>query len=270
MRIRDYILEELNYEKELLNNINAKAGSYPKKVLSRSVNKAGRQCFYISEKRKRKYIRKGDEDLLRGIAYGKYLGNQVEMLQTNIEALECALSVISDYDSNSVIESLPVAYRCAVDYLKGLNESSDVIQSENPFHREDLIYKVSNGLYVRSKNELAICEMLISLGVRFRYEMRLELKKFIVDPDGSVYTEIVEKYPDFTIFLTDGTVIYWEHCGLMEKQTYRNDFFDRISLYYDNGIYPPKNLIVTMDGNGKPFDSMAIRKIIEDRILPYC
>jgi hypothetical protein len=38
--------------------------------------------------------------------------------------------------------------------------------------------------------------------------------------------------------------------------------------YFENGIYPPKNLIITVDGDTMPFDSSAVWRII-DGILLY-
>ena len=46
---------------------------------------------------------------------------------------------------------------------------------------ENLIVVCSNGLLVRSKNEMAIAEMLIMYNIKFRYEMALELSKIKVD-----------------------------------------------------------------------------------------
>ena len=100
--------------------------------------------------------------------------------------------------------------------------------------------------------------------------MALKLIENIVNPDGTVYSRTVTKYPDFTIFLKDGSVIYWEHSGKFDKEDYRYDQFNKFKLYYDNGIYPPKNLIITMDDGDKPLDIMAIRRIIQNMILPFC
>ena len=55
---------------------------------------------------------------------------------------------------------------------------------------------------------------------------------------------------------------------MFDKPAYREQQFKKFKLYYDNGIYMPKNLIVTMEDPNKPLDIQAIRRIIESQILP--
>ncbi len=271
MRVKTTLQEEVIAEEEALRKVERSLKKSPKRSLSMTMNKRGYRRFYYRDlpDGKRKYIGNADDELLRSVAFGRYLEKKKEILEGNIAALKKALDIITDYDPESVLDALPKASREAIVLLRDKQAVMSVIQSENPYHREELKIKVSNGLYVRSKNEMVISEFLIYYTVDFRYEMELKLKKVRVKEDGSAVLETVVKYPDFTLFMKDGTIIYWEHCGRMEKDDYRNDFFEKIGLYYDNGIYPPKNLIVTMDGEGKPFDAMAIRKIIEDRVLPH-
>ena len=271
--LKDIIENEIDYEKRLLDKVLGKLDGLAFMSLVASEDKKGRMRFFYYDRtlRKRKYIKDSEKDLLRDITMARFLGRRRAILQGNIMSLTEALESLNEYDSQTIIDALPKAYKLSIKKLD-LNLGpgpAAVIQSENPFHREALKIPVSNGLKVRTKGELAISEELLSFAVDFQYEKALKLQLRHVRPDGSVWTETVVKYPDFTIFLKNDKVIYWEHCGRMESEGYRNDFFEKIGLYYDNGIYPPNNLIVTMDGEGKPFDSMAIRKIIEDRVLPH-
>ena len=87
---------------------------------------------------------------------------------------------------------------------------------------------------------MLIAEALYAVGLVFWYERRLEI---VVCDDGKYYTEII--FPDFTIMLPDGTLIYWEHFGMMENPKYQEDNYRRLQKYLSNGIYPPKNLIMT-------------------------
>ncbi len=271
MRISKILADELKTEKKVLKDIRRRRRSYPPKRLMISRNKKGYERFYYREPSKKQltYIKAGDSAGLRAVAYGRYLEEYENILKNNISSMEKILEVISDYDHESIIAKLPASYRHAIDIL-GEKEGPKVIQSENPKHREKLTVKTSNGLYVRSKNEMTIYEMLQFFKLNVRYEMALELEETIHETDGTVTVRKVTIYPDFTIFLPDGTVIYWEHFGLLDRDEYRGDFTDKLKLYYDNGIYPPKNLIITMDGDGKPFNNLMIRKIVEAQILPFC
>ena len=85
---------------------------------------------------------------------------------------------------------------------------------------------------------------------------------------GEVVLETKAVYPDFTIFLPNGDVLYWEHEGLMQKDGYREDNIKRLNLYFMNGILIPEKLIVTMDSDRLPFDNNVILKVIENFVLP--
>ena len=48
--------------------------------------------------------------------------------------------------------------------------------------------------------------------------------------------------------LPDGSIVYWEHFGMMDKKDYQEKNYRKLQNYLANGIYPPHNLIVTFDG----------------------
>ena len=271
MRISKILADELKIEKKVLKDIRRRRRAYPTKRLLISRDRKGYERFYYREPSEKRltYIKAGDRGKLRAVAYGRYLEEYEKILKNNISSIEKILGVMSDYDHESIIAKLPASYRHVIDMVSE-KEGSKVIQSENPKHREKLTVKTSNGLYVRSKNEMIIYEMLLFFKLNVRYEMALEVEETIDEEDGTETVRKVTIYPDFTIFLPDGSVIYWEHFGLNDRDDYRESFTDKINLYYDNGIYPPKNLIITMDGDGKPFDNLMIRKIIEAQILTFC
>ena len=270
MRIKEFIEEEIALEKRLLDDIEKKCNKYPERVLIISRRRNGKEKYYYRERteKKRRYIRKSDKGVLQEITYGRFLKEQKVVLTENIRALKEATEKICNYDTESITKDLPKTYQKAAEYLEGKLSERDIIQSENSIKPEGLSVTCSNGLKVRSKNEMVICEMLLFYGIKFRYEMALTLSKIDIRDDGTAVLENKTIYPDFTIFLPDGSVIYWEHFGMLDRENYREDFTGKMLLYYDNGIYCPKNLIITMDGPGKGFDNQGIKRIIEERILP--
>lgn len=271
--IKTMIRQELDYETMLLERLKSRFLGIPDVVLTFS--KGG---FYYRQKgsSKRIYIKRKNRDLLRTIAANRYILRKVDILTKNVNALNKVLPKLSDYDDETIIKSLPASFKHAIDIIRKENgqnnevpdQKTKVIQSENPKHREELTINVSNGLKVRSKGEMGIAEALLSYDLVICYEKALKLTEKILMPDGSIKTKEVTIYPDFTIILPDGTEIYWEHIGLFDQPGYRENQVQKFKLYYDNGIYPPKNLIITMEGQDKPFDIMAIRRIIEGVILP--
>lgn len=271
--IRKLAEEELKSEKEALGRFLEKQKIYSRKTLYCCPARNGLKKFYYRDfgGRKRIYIRRSDSDSIRAITYGAVVAESVRIIRQNIAALENLLNTFKPYAYEDIISELPKAYRQAAGFLEtSAPPPKAVIQSENPFRPEDLKHTASNGLKVRSKNELIITEELTSFDLNYRYEMALKLIENIMNPDGTVYSRTVTRYPDFTIFLKDGSAIYWEHSGKFDKEDYRNDQFQKFKLYYDNGIYPPKNLIITMDDENKPLEVMTIRRIIQNMILPFC
>lgn len=81
------------------------------------------------------------------------------------------------------------------------------------------IYSTLKGDKVRSKSEVIIANMLYNNNIKYEYEEKLyyEKDKFIL--------------PDFTIYLEDGEVIYWEHLGLLGCEGYDNNWMDKSLIY---------------------------------------
>ena len=266
--LRQLLKEELCSEAAQLEKINAYIGANPEVFLAAA--KRG-FYYYLKDKdgtvSKRRYIRRTDTATLRHVTSFRFLEAKAKLLEHNISVLENALKNAVDYDDNAILAALPKSYASAIELMRrGLEDQ--VFQSENPIRREDLTLTTSAGVKVRSKGELALFETLNGYELKIFYEKKLVLIERELQPDGKVLEKKVEVYPDFTIVLPDGTEIYWELCGMFDKPAYREQQFKKFKLYYDNGIYMPKNLIVTMEDKDKPLDVQAIRRIIESQILP--
>ena len=145
------------------------------------------------------------------------------------------------------MEGMPSAYKKIDETLRRAadpdKDDTPFPQSENTKDRKGLKHRTSFDLMVRSKNEMLIAEGVYASGLEFRYEKRLEL--VTENCDGYNTNPL---YPDFTIRLKDGSLMYWEHLGMMDKPEYQKDNYERMKMYLANGIYPPKNLILTFDG----------------------
>ena len=138
----------------------------------------------------------------------------------------------------------------------------EIVQSENPYRREELTKVTTFGLYVRSKSEQEIAELLYSMGIQFYYEKGLELWSGEDEYGARIF------YPDFTIPLPNGRVIYWEHKGLMSDYAYIKRDIEREIVYNLNGIYQPHNLIVTEEGANNELDMEAVKRMVSGVILP--
>ena len=61
-----------------------------------------------------------------------------------------------------------------------------------------------------------------------------------------------------------------EYEGMFQNEAYRKRHEETMRLYHLNGIYPPKNLIILMEGPDGAFDADGILQTIEGILVPLC
>ena len=103
-------------------------------------------------------------------------------------------------------------------------------------------------------------EQLYSAGFTLYYEKELLLR----DENGKYH----RRYPDFTIPLAGGLLYYLEHKGMVQNPKYRARDEETMRLYHLNGIYEPKNLLVTKDGPDETFPAEDIARMIQCVLVP--
>lgn len=105
------------------------------------------------------------------------------------------------------------------------------------------------GEAVASKSELVIANLLYAYGIQYEYEKEINV-------NGVVYK------PDFTVGRSNGTMLLWEHVGLMDDPEYARKFEQKMMQYQNAGYTQSKNLIVTYDEN-QSFSASEVRRMIE-------
>jgi ATP-dependent exoDNAse (exonuclease V) alpha subunit len=130
--------------------------------------------------------------------------------------------------------------------------------SQRGFLEERLIHRTFRGEMVSSKNEMVIANILYDLEKQGFLKYWIEPQLPFDDGRG--------RWADFLIE-ANGKSWYWEHCGLMNDDSYRKRWARKLKLYADNGYtsYSDKNLegrlIVTEDGPEKGLDSPALAEL---------
>ena len=136
-----------------------------------------------------------------------------------------------------------------------LFDSPNIVEYNKKFYEAGLIHKTARGELVRSKSEVIIADALFDSGCPYEYE-----KALLLGNDGY-------KSPDFTIDDAEsGSVYYWEHCGMMNDNSYCKRWERKRAVYKKNGIIEGKNLIVSYDDKNGSIDSMAIRDLIKKHL----
>ena len=106
------------------------------------------------------------------------------------------------------------------------------------------IYTTLDGNLVRSKSEVIICNLLATARIAYKYEEPL------------LYGDGKRISPDFTIYLPDGTIRYWEHLGMLGNEEYDARWADKLQIYER---YFPGQLI-------KTYESGTLSKDVEKLI----
>jgi ATP-dependent DNA helicase RecQ len=90
-------------------------------------------------------------------------------------------------------------------------------------HLLDKIHKTESGIWVRSKSEVIISNILYRSNIPFEYEKKL------------FYSSNKWKEPDFTIEYS-GKTWYWEHLGLLGDEKYDAGWAEKKAIYVKMGI----------------------------------
>jgi len=116
------------------------------------------------------------------------------------------------------------------------------------WYEEGKIHEAIAGCMVRSKSEVIIANLLSKSEIPFAYEVPL------FAPDGTMYL------PDFTIEWR-GQKFFWEHLGMLEKDSYRRRWEEKQEWYEKHF---PGMLLVTKES---PHLSKEAEKTIAERFV---
>ena len=259
LTLKEYILKSIELDTIRLNHYRKVHGRIRinGRLKCRS-RRNGRELryYYVSPDNKETYLGKKKLKTIRNMQQKRLAETMIPIIENNIRLKEWFCEAYTDDDEAAVIETLPRAYRPTEQ-----TGTNGFPQSENPYRRENLVIKTSFGLYVRTKSELQIAELLYSLGIEFYYERALTLWEGTEEFISRTF------YPDFTIVRPDGREIYWEHKGMLSNAEYTERDINKEIIYNLNGIYQPHNLIVTAEGPNNEFDMEAVRRMVEGVLL---
>lgn len=243
MSFYDIIKADLDIQEKLINRYTRQLSYLPKgKLTYKRVH--GHRYYYLNNKQ---YLSAKKAGLVQGLKTRAYLEKSIRIMDSNIRLENHLLKTYQPYDFASVNDSLPPAYQ-SDPKIAAKDPSNEFQFGSAPIHR------TSFGLFTRSKSEALIAELLHAEGIKFNYEEPLDL----IAEDGSYITV----HPDFTLYLNFDKKVYWEHAGLLTDLTYRESFFKKLGLYYDNGITISDKLLISADTPIGGFDAFTVKKLI--------
>lgn len=218
------------------------------------------------------FIPRSKDDFARKLAQKDYDQKVLKLLKNEINAITTCLSKICKSGSTPAenasaatkLEDLyakmcPARQRLITPVTLTAEQYAKQWLSVNwkgrPFTPDTTIHTTSSGIQVRSKSEVLIADTLTRMGIPFRYEYPLKLRR----PSG----DIVTLHPDFLCLNVESrSEFYWEHFGLMDDPDYSNNAAGKLRLYTENGIIGGRNLIITMETQKEPLTTRLVERII--------
>lgn len=226
--------------------------------------------------RKQTYIKQHEGKKVWQLQMKRLMQEAIKRMQCNIERERKWLQQYQAYDFVSLQNEMREAYQnieteqlrrgqyfYSADLLELAGSVQEVLEgiSEGNFRMEGRTQRTMSGILVRSKSEVILADTLTALDIPFLYEAEVRL----TDEEGK---EVV-LHPDFTILCPDGSVIYWEHLGLLQDRDYAQSFVKKLHVFHRNGFTIGQNLIVTADDCSGHIDSLQILELAKRVILPH-
>lgn len=176
-----------------------------------------------------------DHNLIEQLARKRYLQMEIPIMEKNLSMISEFNTKYETLNPEKIIEKMPKAYqKLPKRYFFGTDEIN-AHQSENPYKREQLIYKTNSGVYMRTKSEVIIGNFLESHGIKYLYEAKFLLRGRWVYPDF-----LIENQNDYTI-------IPLEHLGMIGDPGYEKHNKKKLKDYIDDNYFPGHNLICTYE-----------------------
>lgn len=131
----------------------------------------------------------------------------------------------------------------------------------NPFHSENLRYKTSGGIPMRSKSEATFGSRLEYRGIPYRSD---DLILVTISEDGRIYEK--SYYADFKVPNFIGGISVCEHLGAFNLDTYGDNSLIKLHNYIETGSVREEELFWSFDSTVNDPDKLDA--LIDRMLLP--
>lgn len=209
---------------------------------------------------------RSQEKLARSFVQNDYDRKTIPAIEAEIKELKDFLKSYMDKCSDNVYKKLASTRRQVVTPLTLDDETYAANWLKAEYHHKKFAEDApqlftDNNEQVRSKSEIIIANALKAAGVPYRYEFPLFMYRSETVNDD---TDFCQLHPDFYCLNVRTRKEYaWEHFGMMDDQDYAAHAAEKLQLYAENGFFPGKNLIITMETSAKPVSSKLLKSVIK-------
>ena len=228
---------------------------------------------------------RSQEKLARSLIQNDYDKKTIPAIEAEIKELKDFIKAYKTKCSDTVYQKLASTRREVVSPLT-LDDQAyaaawlKVEYRHKKFAEDAPPLFTDNNEQVRSKSEVIIANALKAAGVPYRYEFPLLVDRNAADnmdtahdtasaksgsKDSDFYDQdICQLHPDFyCLNLRSRQEFAWEHFGMMDDPEYAAHATEKLELYAENGFFPGKNLIITMETSAKPLSSKLLKSVIK-------
>ena len=239
--------------------------------LVRIAVKKGQLQFYKRESTsdiQGKYIPRSQNDLAYSLIQNDYDQKAILALEEEIKFLKKFQKLYQSKCVDKVYKKLAAPRQQIVKPMTLTDSQFAAAWLKVEYHKKKISPELpplstENGEQVRSKSEVIIANTLKAAGVPYRYEFPLLMDKNAEIPDFPDY-DFCNLHPDFyCLNLRTRQEFAWEHFGRMDDPDYAASAAEKIQLYQENGFFPGKNLIITIETSKKPLSSKVLKEIIK-------
>ena len=260
-KFKNELEADIRFQQNLLNQYEHELKTLPPGYLA--VYQCGNHVYRkytICEagRRIQRNLKPEESELAAALCRKAFLKKQTQVMRQNLRAQEQLQNAYRSYDVQTILAEIKPVYAAGMPLMIGnaaLRRKQEAAQ-KNAIRPERLTQITVAGIYVRSKSETIIVNLMSGYRVRFVYEEPLTLE---IPGRGRITI-----YPDFTIYLDSGEVIIWEHLGMLSNDGYAEAQVKKLQIYHQAGYTLGKNLILTADNADGTLDVTVISKIIED------
>jgi hypothetical protein len=221
-------------------------------------NVKGKAYYYFCGNNVRqKYLADTDSALIKALIQKSYLKSVLKTAKQELAALEKMIKLYPEDLPEEQFDKLPeerkkLATPIILGDEKNARKWMDAPYTRKPFKKGAPVFMTMHGERVRSKSEMIIADRLYANGIPYRYECPLKVGNEIIHPDFSL------------LRMSDGKVMYHEHCGKMTDPQYYDDLVDRVNKYNQAGIIQGDRLTFTFESQDTPFDVRVIDRMIKE------
>ena len=240
--------------------------------LVRIVMRKGQLQFYkrqSADDAQGKYMLRSQDSLAHSLIQNDYDLKAISALEEEIKVLKQFKKSYAAKSVDTVYQKLVAPRRQIVKPVTLTDEQYAAAWLKVEYRKKKIAPEVQrmstdNGELVRSKSEVIIANTLKTAGVPYRYEFPLLMDKNASDPEFPDY-DFCNLHPDFyCLNLRTRKEYAWEHFGMMDDPDYATRAAEKIQLYQENGFFPGKNLIITMETSKKPFSTKVLKAVIKE------